>query len=248
MLTLILAHGDRLFIGTAVRKHPLLLFVAPNNVNQSTHEGSLYKSSCCSVNDNCYGHLWPLMDIEQRQHFKRNLLIYLLGHRWGVGCTSVTDRQTTDGRATAYCERSHPLKMATFDAKRCQLSLVASLSHWASTLFAARLPWCSRSREFVSDNWSLFCVDPYVCVCERCALYTMGHKKGANLFSSVTLAKNQRILMQFSLLDLQMNDTCDAMNFTLLTWLVLLHYLVKVKTQHVILQRDITKESCIRWS
>ena len=26
-------------------------------------------------------------------------------------------------------------KLATFDAKRCQLSLVASLSHWASTLF-----------------------------------------------------------------------------------------------------------------
>jgi len=37
--------------------------------------------------------------------------------------------------------------------------------------------------------------------------------------------------MQFSLLDLQMNETCDIMNFTLLTWLVLLHYLVKVKTQ-----------------
>jgi len=36
--------------------------------------------------------------------------------------------------------------------------------------------------------------------------------------------------MQFLPLDLQMNDTCDIMNFTHLTWLVLLHYLVKVKT------------------
>jgi len=27
-----------------------------------------------------------------------------------------------------------------------------------------------------------------------------------------------------------MNDTCDVMNFTHVTWLVLLHYLVKVKT------------------
>jgi len=36
--------------------------------------------------------------------------------------------------------------------------------------------------------------------------------------------------MQLSLLDLQMNDTCDIMNFTHLTWLVLLHYLMKVKT------------------
>ena len=35
--------------------------------------------------------------------------------------------------------------------------------------------------------------------------------------------------MQFSLLDLEMNDTCDGMNFTHLTQLMLLHYLVKVK-------------------
>jgi len=37
--------------------------------------------------------------------------------------------------------------------------------------------------------------------------------------------------MQLSLLELQTNDTSDIMNFTHLTWLVLLHYLVKVKTQ-----------------
>jgi len=36
--------------------------------------------------------------------------------------------------------------------------------------------------------------------------------------------------MQFSLLDLQMNATCDIMNFTHLTSLVLLHCLVKVET------------------
>jgi len=36
--------------------------------------------------------------------------------------------------------------------------------------------------------------------------------------------------MHFSLLDLQMNVTCDIMNFTHLTWLVLQHYLVKVET------------------
>jgi len=29
--------------------------------------------------------------------------------------------------------------------------------------------------------------------------------------------KNQRILNAFSLLDLEMNDTCDSMNFTHLT-------------------------------
>jgi len=36
--------------------------------------------------------------------------------------------------------------------------------------------------------------------------------------------------MQLSLLELQTNDTCDVMNFIHLTWLVLLHYFVKVKT------------------
>jgi len=36
--------------------------------------------------------------------------------------------------------------------------------------------------------------------------------------------------MQLSLLELQTNDTSDVMNFTHLAWLVLLHYLAKVKT------------------
>jgi len=36
--------------------------------------------------------------------------------------------------------------------------------------------------------------------------------------------------MQFSQLDLKMNGICDGMNFTHLTELMLLHYLVKVKT------------------
>jgi len=38
--------------------------------------------------------------------------------------------------------------------------------------------------------------------------------------------------MLFSLLDLQKNSTCDCdgVDFTHLTWLLLLHYLVKVET------------------
>jgi len=36
--------------------------------------------------------------------------------------------------------------------------------------------------------------------------------------------------MQFSLLELAMNDTCDSMSFTHLTSLLLLQYPVKVET------------------
>jgi len=36
--------------------------------------------------------------------------------------------------------------------------------------------------------------------------------------------------MHFLLLDLEINGTCDSINFTHLTSVVLLHYLVKVKT------------------
>jgi len=36
--------------------------------------------------------------------------------------------------------------------------------------------------------------------------------------------------MPFSLLDLEKNNTCDGMNFTHLTLLTLLQYLVKVET------------------
>jgi len=42
-------------------------------------------------------------------------------------------------------------------------------------------------------------------------ILTVGHKKVWNYI------KNQQTLMQFSLLDLEMNDTCDSMNFTHLT-------------------------------
>jgi len=36
--------------------------------------------------------------------------------------------------------------------------------------------------------------------------------------------------MPFSQLGLEKNCTCDVMNLTHLTWLLLLHYLVKVET------------------
>jgi len=43
--------------------------------------------------------------------------------------------------------------------------------------------------------------------------------------------KNQRILMQFSLLDLTMNDTCGGICTSPTSpKLMLLHYLVKVET------------------
>jgi len=41
-----------------------------------------------------------------------------------------------------------------------------------------------------------------------------GPQKAANLFLSVTSSKDQLNLMQFSLLDLKTNGTCDSMNCT----------------------------------
>jgi len=41
--------------------------------------------------------------------------------------------------------------------------------------------------------------------------YTVSHKKEPTYFVC-NFVKNQRILMQFWLLDLEMNDTCDSMN------------------------------------
>jgi len=41
--------------------------------------------------------------------------------------------------------------------------------------------------------------------------------KRSQLIFVCDFVKIQRILMQFSLLDLTMNDTCDGMNFTHLT-------------------------------
>ena len=41
-------------------------------------------------------------------------------------------------------------------------------------------------------------------------LYTVGHKKRSQLIFVCNFVKNQRILMQFSLRDLEMNGTCDT--------------------------------------
>jgi len=68
----------------------------------------------------------------------------------------------------------------------------------------------------------------------------MGSKKKEPTSSKINF------LMQFSLLYFQMNDTCEGMNFTHLTELMLLCYPVKVNnTKNVILQWDITTENCI---
>jgi len=53
---------------------------------------------------------------------------------------------------------------------------------------------------------------------QRFNIYTVSHKNGANLVVSVTSS------------NINNASTCDGMNFTLLTWLVLLHYLVRVET------------------
>jgi len=47
-------------------------------------------------------------------------------------------------------------------------------------------------------------------------MYTVGHKKGAYIFVC-NFIKMQWILMQFSLIDLEMNGTWDSMNFIHLT-------------------------------
>ena len=41
-----------------------------------------------------------------------------------------------------------------------------------------------------------------------------GPQKGANVFLTVPSSKINEFLRKFSLLDLEMNGTCDSMNFT----------------------------------
>jgi len=47
--------------------------------------------------------------------------------------------------------------------------------------------------------------------------YTPWAIKRSQLVFVCNFVKNQQILMQFSLLDFKMNDTCGGMNFTHLT-------------------------------
>jgi len=45
-------------------------------------------------------------------------------------------------------------------------------------------------------------------------MYTVSHKKTEPTYLFLQLRENQRILMQFSVLDLAMNDTREGINFT----------------------------------
>jgi len=49
------------------------------------------------------------------------------------------------------------------------------------------------------------------------ALYTLWAIKRTQVVFVCNVVKKSRILMQFSLLDIKMNDTCGGMNFTDLT-------------------------------
>jgi len=55
--------------------------------------------------------------------------------------------------------------------------------------------------------------------------------KRSQLIVVCNFVKNQQIILQFPLLDFKMNDTCVGMNFIHLTYLMLLHHLVKQKHQ-----------------
>jgi len=48
-------------------------------------------------------------------------------------------------------------------------------------------------------------------------MYVVGHKKRSQLPFVCNFVKNQRILMYFSPLDLEMNGTYDSISFTHLT-------------------------------
>jgi len=48
-------------------------------------------------------------------------------------------------------------------------------------------------------------------------IYTVGHKKEPTYFFVCNFVINQGILIQFSLIDLEMNGTCDSVHFTDLT-------------------------------
>jgi len=54
-------------------------------------------------------------------------------------------------------------------------------------------------------------------LCAWTPTYTVGHKKEPTYIFVCNFVKNQLILMQIFLVDLDMNGTCESMKFTHLT-------------------------------
>jgi len=67
--------------------------------------------------------------------------------------------------------------------------------------------------EFITTN-GFYTVKQWLC--HSVQKYTVSHKKWSQLIFVSNFVKNQQILMQFSPLELMMNDTCNSMNFTTL--------------------------------
>jgi len=75
-------------------------------------------------------------------------------------------------------------------------------SHWASTLFAARSPWCSALRGFVSDRWSLYntrTIAVYI-ACEIIKIskdHRSQTKRNQTQFSNATIRNSERITLLY---------------------------------------------------
>ena len=112
---------------------------------------------------------------------------------FGHSCTDpITDR------GQIWCAGADPCCMLT-----CQISprsVCLAKKTQILPFFELRYLWC-RQLAAIAESWT------------RCTATPWAIKKRSQLIFVCNFVKNQRILMQFSLLESTMNGICDGMNF-----------------------------------
>jgi len=109
--------------------------------------------------------------------------------------------------------------MYTTQLVKCSMSIYSFVV--ATAIFIIVVAWYAKTCRLLFSLYVFVCMFVGHAVNEISEvwqqLYTPWAVKRSQLIFVRNFVKNQRILMQSSLIDLEMNDTCDSMNFTHLT-------------------------------
>ena len=110
-------------------------------------------SVCPSVTSRCFTEMAKRRITQTTPHYSPGTRVFFGAENLGKTQTESSPTERPNA-GEVWCGS---WKLATFDAKRCQLIAGSQVCHTERPryLFAARSRWCSASRGFVSDSWSL---------------------------------------------------------------------------------------------
>ena len=138
-------------------------------------------SVCPSVTSRCSTEADKRRIMQTTPHDSPGTLVF-----WRWKSRQNSNRVTPNGSAKCRCDS---WKLATFDAKRCQLSSVTSLSHWTSAWFVCsifavmqRVAWICQRQLILVTQWKSVSDEQTDGMNHYRALYRVVHENKATVF------------------------------------------------------------------